>query len=76
MPIYPGSPAHESNPGCQFVTYAPEGEALPDIVENFADDHDDWQNTFFVAWEKMQMNGYNEGDLVPAPENGNLLSVT
>ena len=44
--IYPGSPAHESNPGCQSVTYAPEGEALPDIVEKFADDHDNWQKTF------------------------------
>ena len=71
--IYPGSPAHESNPGCQFVTYAPEGEALPDIVEKFADDHDDWQKTFFNAWEKMQQNGYEQ--LVSAPSNGNLLGV-
>ena len=74
--IYPGSPAYESNPGCQFVTYAPEGEALPDIVEKFADDHDDWQKTFFNAWEKMQMNGYDQADLAISPENGNLLGVT
>ena len=73
IPIYPGSPAHESNPGCQFVTYAPEGEALPDIVEKFADDHNEWQKSFFNAWEKMQKNGYDK--LVPAPSSGNLLGV-
>ena len=71
--IYPGSPAYESNPGCQSVSYAPEGETLPDIVAKFADDHDDWQKTFFNAWEKMQQNGY--GNLVSAPSNGNLLGV-
>ena len=71
--IYPGSPAYESNPGCQSVSYAPEGETLPDIVEKFADDHDDWQKTFFNAWEKMQQNGYD--NLVSAPSNGNLLGV-
>ena len=73
VPIYPGSPAHESNPGCQFVTYAPEGEALPDIVEKFADDHNEWQKSFFNAWEKMQKNGYDK--LTPAPSSGNLLGV-
>ena len=43
------------------------------VVEKFADDHDDWQKTFFNAWEKMQQNGYD--NLVSAPSNGNLLGV-
>ena len=61
---------------CQYVTEAPEGEALPDIVETFADDHDAWQKAFFNGWEKLQMNGYEEGDLSVAPVEGNLLGVT
>ena len=45
------------------VTYAPEGETLPDIVELFAENHEIWQATFFEAWEKLQVNGYSKTDL-------------
>ena len=54
------------------VTYAPEGQILPDIVEEFAENHDLWQDTFFEAWEKLQLNGYNLEDLKEAPSNGQL----
>ena len=67
-------PAHESSlVATLVVTYAPEDEALQNIVEKFADDHDDWQRTFSNAWEKMQQNGHDQ--LLPAPCNGNLLVV-
>ena len=74
-PIYVGAPGVEGSPECKAVTYAPEGETLPDIVEKFAEDHDDWQKTFFDGWEKMQKNGYDESELQDAPPNGNLLGV-
>jgi hypothetical protein len=41
-------------------------------VARFADNAKEWQSTFFNAWEKLQMNGYNVEDLTIAPENGNL----
>ena len=47
-------------------------QALADIVARFADNAKEWQTTFFNAWEKLQMNGYNVEDLTIAPENGNL----
>ena len=56
------------------VTYAPEGETLPDIVELFAENHDIWQDTFFEAWEKLQVNGYSKTDLTEAPSNAQLLA--
>ena len=40
----------------------------------FADDHDLWQKTFFDAWEKMQINGYDMTSLTEAPINGQLLA--
>ena len=75
-PIYVGSPQYENAPICQAVTHAPEGEALPDIVEQFAEDHDAWQEAFFDGWEKMQTNGYAQDNLAIAPREGNLLGVT
>ena len=77
-PIYVGSPQYENAPICQAVTDAPgsDGEALPDIVEQFAEDHDVWQEAFFDGWEKMQTNGYALDDLEIAPTEGNLLRVT
>ena len=54
------------------VTYAPEDETLPKIVEQFAENHDIWQDTFFKAWEKLQLNGYTLEDLTEAPSNGHL----
>ena len=75
-PIYVGSPQYENAPICQAVTDLFDGEALPDIVEQFAEDHDVWQEAFFDGWEKMQTNGYALDDLEIAPTEGNLLRVT
>ena len=41
-------------------------------MAKFAEDTEDWQFTFFNAWEKLQLNGYNVEDLTIAPENANL----
>ena len=68
-----GSPGYGGSPPCGPNTYAPEGEALADIVAKFAEDHDAWTESFFDAWEKIQLNGYSVEDLTEAPENGNLL---
>jgi len=70
--IYPGIPGVNGAPACERNSYAPEDEALADIVARFADNAKEWQSTFFNAWEKLQMNGYNVEDLTIAPENGNL----
>ena len=72
--MYIGSPGFDGSPSCGKNTYAPEGEASADIVAKFADDHDEWQTSFFDAWEKMQLNGYTKEDLVVSPENGQLLA--
>ena len=62
----------EGSTNCGPNTYAPEGEALADIVALFADDHDVWQATFFDAWEKMQTNGYELDELTIGPPNGEI----
>ena len=71
--MYIGSPGYDGSPPCGANTYAPEGEASADIVAKFADDNDEWSKSFFEAWEKMQLNGYDKQDLAESPENGNLL---
>jgi len=43
-------------------------------VTKFADSHDEWQKSFFNAWEKMQLNGYKKEELMESPENGQLLA--
>ena len=72
--MYIGSPGYDGSPPCGPNTYAPEGEASANIVAKFADDHDLWSETFFDAWEKMQLNGYITEDLAESPSNGNLLA--
>merc|ERR1739844_143711 len=52
------------------------GEATADIVRLFAEDHEAWQESFFNAWEKMQLNGYYPWELTQASDNGHLLSQT
>ena len=42
----------------------------------FAEDHEAWQESFFNAWEKMQLNGYYPWELTQASDNGHLLSQT
>ena len=48
--------------------------ALADIVDLFASDRQAWLETFFNAWEKMQINGYDLDDLTEAPAIGNLIA--
>ena len=54
--------------GCaKFVSrYAPEGEQLYKIVEEYADDQEAFVRDFIPAMEKMVSNGYTENELTPA----------
>ena len=61
--LYIGAPGYDGSPACEANKYAPEGEGLADIVSMFADDHDEWADTFFDAWEKMQLNGYKTEEI-------------
>ena len=45
---------------CPMEDYAPEGEALSDIIEDYADNAQKWMDDFFVVLDKMSANGYNE----------------
>lgn len=56
-------------PDCPREMYAPEGKALSDIVETFADDQDLWIATFFDALERMLMNGYKKTQLTKIPSS-------
>ena len=51
---------------CPLNNYAPEGETLSSIVEDFADHQDTWIKEYLTAFDKMSRNG-NE-NLVPGPE--------
>jgi len=50
---------------CPLQTYAPEGEPLHSVVEEFADDQNAWLRDFLPALQKMVENKAN--DLVEAP---------
>ena len=52
---------------CDKQSYAPEGEALSDIVEDFADNQDHWIRDFLTAFEKMSNNGYDASELTEGP---------
>ena len=52
---------------CEKSEYAPQGEDIVDIVDEFADDHDIWTRDFLDAWVIMMNNGAS--NLVDAPEN-------
>ena len=45
---------------CGLNEYAPEGEALHKIVDEFADNQDIWIADYLIAFDKMSKNG-NEG---------------
>ena len=53
---------------CEKSAYAPEGESIADIFDEFADDHDIWARDFLDAWVIMTSNG-DDLDLKDAPEN-------
>jgi len=42
---------------CGMNHYAPEGEPLYKIVEDFADHQDNWIRDFLIAFDKMSQNG-------------------
>ena len=52
---------------CKRSTYAPEGESVADIFDEFADDHDVWAEHFLDAWVIMMNNGAS--GLIDAPQN-------
>jgi len=54
---------------CEKQNYAPEGEPLHEIVEEFADDQGAWFKDFLTAFDKMSNNGYEDGDLTEGPSN-------
>ena len=75
--IHAGQPGYNKSPPCGFNKYAPEGEALSDIVALFAENHDAWLEAFFSGLEKMGTNGYrkeNEPKLNEGPANGQFLA--
>ena len=67
--IYIGSKGYDGSPDCGKNSYAPEGTASADIVNEFAEDHDFWQDTFWDAWEKMGLNGYDVNQMGQGPAN-------
>ena len=44
---------------CRLEDYAPEGEPLYQIVDEFADDQKAWMEDFVPSIEKMLENGYD-----------------
>ena len=52
-------------PKCNKEDYAPEGEPLHAIVDDFADNQSVWFEEFIPALEKMVENGYD--DLLGSP---------
>ena len=46
-----------------------DGSKMHEIVEEFANDNQLWVNEFTAVFQKMQENGYDSGDLSPAPNN-------
>jgi len=54
---------------CEKNSYAPEGEPLHQIVEEFADNQEAWFKDFLTAFDKMSNNGYADGELVEGPSN-------
>ena len=42
---------------------------VSDIVQDYADNQDQWVSEFMAAFEKMTRNGYTEGELTDAPSS-------
>jgi len=60
--------SYESNVmECNRSAYAPEGEKISDILDEFADDHEIWAKDFLDSWVIMTSNGAS--DLKDGPEN-------
>ena len=52
-----------AEPNCDMEDYAPEGESLHTIVDDFADNPQKWMDEFIPTLSKMSANGYTESDL-------------
>ena len=52
---------------CPKNEYAPEGDPVYQIVEDFADDHDIWAKDFLDAYQQMLSNAFE--DLEDGPQN-------
>ena len=52
-----------ATPNCDKEDYAPEGERLYTIVDDFADNPQQWMDEFWIALQKMVENGYTDTDL-------------
>ena len=60
----------KADPDCAFNKMSvPDGSTpLHEIFEEYASDQQKWVNDFVPALEKMLSNGYNDEDLVDAPD--------
>ena len=67
--IHIGSKGYDGSPDCAKNSYAPEGIASADIVNEFAENHDLWQESFWDAWEKMGLNGYDVNKMGEGPSD-------
>ncbi len=56
-----GKVFQKRNPNCDREDHAPEGRPMFEIVEDYADNQDNWVAAFYTAIEKMLSNGYNFG---------------
>ena len=54
---------------CEKEDYAPEGETLFSIMDDYADNAQKWMDDFFVVLDKMSSNGYNGNELNVNPFN-------
>ena len=54
---------------CPKEDYAPEGVPLFELVEEMADDQQEFMKVYIDAHEKMIANGYNDAHLIEAPSD-------
>ena len=57
------------NVTCPKEDHAPEGVPLFELVEEMADDQQEFMKVYIDAHEKMIANGYNDADLIEAPSD-------
>ena len=55
---------------CKVNTYAPDGKAMNEIVDQLACDNELWADMFMEGWQQMTSNGYGADDLVDGPQSG------
>ena len=50
--------------------FTPDNRPLHEIVDELASDNEIFAEKFLESWQMMMNNGYKEGELEDAPENG------